>query len=119
LAVNYNKVEEQLWTTVKFLNLLTCRNGIAAKGNTHGLWFLLNNHLIIQEVIESSPLFCVRYVYMLDCIFQKFVTDLEIYYQDKNPIRNAKPKLKYSQFGCFDFFEWQVLRYPQPLISNF
>jgi hypothetical protein len=102
LGGTYNEVEEQLRTTVEFLNLLTCKGGIAAKGYTHGLRFLLNNCPIFQEVIASSPLFCVRYIYMLDCIFQKIVTDLGKYYQDKNPIRNAKPELKYSQVRRLD-----------------
>jgi hypothetical protein len=87
--------------TVEFLNLLTCKGGIALEGYTHRLKFLLENQMIFLEVIENWPVFCIEYVYMLDCIFQHFVTELGHYYQDSNPTREARAELKYQHARQF------------------
>jgi hypothetical protein len=101
LAGSYNELEEQFRTTVEFLNLLTCKGGIASEGYTHGLKFLLKNQPIFLKVIKNWPVFCIEYVYMLDCIFQHFVTRLGRYYQNSNPIREVRAEFKYQQVRQF------------------
>jgi hypothetical protein len=110
LAGNLPELEEQLHTTIKFLNLLTYEGGIASEGYTFGLRFLSENRPVFLQVIEKSPLFCTEFIYHLDSVFQTFLYKLGRHYQAPNPIREARNELRRYQvksiYGTMKGFEF-------------
>lgn len=97
LADTLAGLEEQLYTCIKCLEQLTAKNGIASEGYWHGFQMLQNNKREFISLLESDPLFPVKFAYLLDRAFQNFVKDLGDYYEDDQPILKAKRQLKGQQ----------------------
>jgi hypothetical protein len=97
LAGDFTELEEQLRTTIEFLDLITRRKGISSEGYEYGLQLLLEHRPLFLELIDKRPIFCAEYIYMLDTVFQNFVYKLGSNYLKSNPIKRAKRDLQYYQ----------------------
>jgi hypothetical protein len=58
---------------VKFLDLLTTKNGIASANYTEALYLIKSNRSAFYTLFAHNPLLGVKIAYLLDRIFQEFV----------------------------------------------
>jgi hypothetical protein len=97
LPETLSDLEEQIYTCVKALELLTEREGIAADGYLHGLNMIQKGRRLFKNFLSEDPLFAVKFAYLLDRVFQNFVDKLGDFYKDRRPIRRARHLLENSQ----------------------
>jgi hypothetical protein len=102
LADSLESLEIQLETCVKFLDLLTAKNGIASAGYPEGLYLIKSNRSAFYTLFAHDPLLGVKIAYLLDRIFQESMRVL-CYHRSKakelgkSTIKIAKKALKKEQ----------------------
>jgi hypothetical protein len=88
----------QLWTCIEFLDLLTHSKGVACDGYRCGYSIFRGNKGRIRDLCCADRLFCVKFGYFLDPVFQSFLMDLMGYFDSTEPpIRKAPRKLDGKQ----------------------
>jgi hypothetical protein len=97
LADSLSGLEEQIYTGIKCLEKLTCRDGIASEGYWYGFEMLTRYKREFLSLLQMDPLFPVKFAYLLDRAFQNFINELGDFYDQEEPIRKAKRKLKGQQ----------------------
>jgi hypothetical protein len=76
LANDIELFDIQLRTCIAFLDLLTPRKGIACDGYHHGYSIFCRNKSCIRDLCHADVLFCVKFGYFLDRVFQSFIMEL-------------------------------------------
>jgi hypothetical protein len=66
LPETLSDLEEQIYTCVNALELLTKREGIAAEGYLHGLDMIQKGRRLFKNFLSADPLFAVKFAYLLD-----------------------------------------------------
>ena len=97
LADSLAGLEEQVYTCIKCLEMLTRRGGIASEGYVYGFDMLSRHKREFLALLRMDPLFPVKFAYLLDRAFQNFVQDLGDFHSRSDPIRRAKRSLKGQQ----------------------
>jgi hypothetical protein len=97
LADNLPGLEEQIYTCIKLLEKLTCKDGIASEGYRHGFEMLGRYKKEFLGLTRMDPLFPVKFAYLLDRAFQNFVLDLGDFHNSEQPILRARRTLKGQQ----------------------
>jgi hypothetical protein len=88
----------QLWTCTKFLDLLTHSKGIPCDGYRRGYSIFLGNKGQIHDLCRADKLFCIKFGYFLDHVFQSFIMDLMGHLGSANPlIHEARCQLDRKQ----------------------
>jgi hypothetical protein len=87
----------QLESTIRFLDLLTCDDGIASEGYRTALDFYERNDQTLRTTFRNDKLIGVKILYFLDRVFQEFATDLSRYSSLANPLRSARNSLANRQ----------------------
>jgi hypothetical protein len=84
----------QIQTGWRFLELLFCEDTIAAEGYQYGETVLKTHRYRIAKALETDKLFLVRYLHLLDSIFQAFLRKLIGYFgQQEHPLPAARRRL--------------------------
>jgi hypothetical protein len=96
LAKTLEQGERQIKTGVKFLEKLTHRESIGTRGHTYGLKLIEQYRRIFDKALKRDRMFMVKFIYLLDRVFQNFVNRLGSFYQTKDPIRAARSRLRES-----------------------
>ena len=102
LADSLAGLEEQIYTCIKCLDKLTCKEGIASEGYWHGFNMLQRYKREFIGLCEMDSLFPVKFAYLLDRAFQNFVQDLGDFHNKNDPIRKAKRSLQKQQVRDID-----------------
>jgi hypothetical protein len=120
LPKTLSDLEEQIYTCIKALELLTEREGIAAEGYLHGLDMIQNGRRLSKNFLSADPLFAVKFAYLLDRAFQNFVDRLGDFYKDRKPIRRARSLLQHSQRKAIEraMIGYQVSAPPRLFLPN-
>jgi hypothetical protein len=88
----------QLRTCIEFLDLLTHSKGIACDGYRRGYSIFRGNKGRIRDLCRADKLFCMKFGYFLDRVFQAFIMDLMSYLGSTSPpIRAARRQLDGKQ----------------------
>jgi hypothetical protein len=88
----------QLSTCIDFLDLLTAHRGIAGDGYRRGYTIFRGNKGRIRDLCRADKLFCVKFAYFLDRVFQSFIMDLMTHFDGpRPPIREARRTLDGKQ----------------------
>jgi hypothetical protein len=88
----------QLRTCIDFLDLLTHRKGIACDGYRRGYSIFRGNKGRIRDLCRADALFCVKFGYFLDRVFQSFIMELMGHFgNSRPPIRGARNDLDGKQ----------------------
>jgi hypothetical protein len=88
----------QLRTCIEFLDLLTHRKGIACDGYRRGYAIFRGNKGRIRDLCRADVLFCVKFGYFLDRVFQSFIMELMGHFgSSRPPIREARNDLDGKQ----------------------
>ena len=89
---------DQLAVMIRLLNYLTGRLSIASEGYVFGRNLIADRRREFDRALKKDPLFLARFLYMLDCIFQKFCSDLLSEAKGRSdPIGRAARTLRNSQ----------------------
>jgi hypothetical protein len=120
LPETLSDLEEQIYTCVKALELLTEREGIAAEGYLHGLDMIQKGRRIFKNFLSADPLFAVKFAYLLDRVFPNFVDRLGDFYKDRRPISRARSLLEHSQKKAIEraMIGYEVSAPPQLFLPN-
>ena len=102
LADSLAGLEEQVYTCIKCLEMLTRRDGIASEGYVYGFEMISKYKREFLALFRMDPLFPVKFAYLLDRVFQNFVQDLGDFHSKSDPIRRAKRSLKGQQVREID-----------------
>jgi hypothetical protein len=86
--------ETMLDMTVTFLESITGRRSIATDCYAYGLDLINKHRRRMEEAQEDDKLFMMKYLHLLDVVFNNFCQDLADHHTRRNPIRAAKPTLK-------------------------
>jgi hypothetical protein len=97
LADSLAGLEEQIYTCIKCLEMLTRREGIAAEGYVYGFEMLSRYKREFIALYRMDHLFPVKFAYLLDRVFQNFVQDLGDFHSKSDPIKKARKSLKGQQ----------------------
>ncbi len=97
LADNLSGLEEQIYTCIKLLEKLTCKDGIASEGHRHGFEMLGRHKKEFLGLTRMDPLFPVKFACLLDRAFQNFALDLGDFHNSEKPILRARRALKGQQ----------------------
>jgi hypothetical protein len=81
---------DQLKVTIKLIDMLTSKNGIASAGYRYGRRLAEREDELFDQQIEKDPLFMVKFVHLLDAVFQRFCEKLVSYERYRDPILEAK-----------------------------
>jgi hypothetical protein len=84
----------QIQTAKRFLDKLTTTDSIATQYLAHGEKTIHAYRLRFEEAIVVDPLYMVRYVHLLDSIFQAFLARFTEYLDEQYPVRAAAPELR-------------------------
>jgi hypothetical protein len=88
----------QLRTCIDFLDLLTHSKGIACDGYRRGYSIFRGNKGRIRDLCRADKLFCMKFGYFLDRVFQAFIMDLMGHLGSTSPpIRAARRQLDGKQ----------------------
>jgi hypothetical protein len=96
LAKTMKQGERQIKTGVKFLEKLTYRGSIGTAGFNYGLKLIKRHHRLFDKALKHNRMFIIKFVYLLDRVFQNFVNWLGSFYQTRDPIRSAKDRIRKS-----------------------
>jgi hypothetical protein len=96
LAKTMEQGERQIKTGVKFLERLTYRESIGTGGYAYGLRLIERHRRLFDKALKRDRMFIVKFVYLLDRVFQNFVNRLGSFYQTRDPIRVARSHLRNS-----------------------
>jgi hypothetical protein len=98
LTNNIELFDIQLWTCIEFLDLLTHRKGIACNGYRRRYSIFCGNKGRIRDLCRADVLFCVKFGYFLDRVFQSFIMELMGHFgSSRPPIREARNDLDGKQ----------------------
>jgi hypothetical protein len=90
-------------TGLRFLELLLCEDTIAAEGYRYGKTVLKTYRYRIVEALETDKLFLVRFLHLLDLIFQAFLGELMGYFgQQEHPLPAARHRLTHYMANQID-----------------
>jgi len=89
IPTDKNEATVQLNTAIKFLDLLTGRKSIASDGYRYGLQILQENGRKFVREVQRDRLFMIKYLYLLDCVFQSFCELLSTVAKGKDPLGKA------------------------------
>jgi hypothetical protein len=87
----------QLASTIKFIELITCEEGITSEAYRTALDLYEQNEQTFRATFQADKLMGIRILHFLDRVFQEFASDLSRFYEDENPIRSAAPSLRGRQ----------------------
>ena len=79
---------------IHFLELLTCRKGIASAGYRHGRYILERYLDKFETAQDSDPHFISKFLHYLDSCFYSFCDELERYEGEDEPLYRARRKLR-------------------------
>jgi hypothetical protein len=83
----------QLATCRRFLEKLTCKGSIAVRGYVRGEELLERHAQILERAILTDNLYLVKFLHLLDKIFQSFLKEFVGYMNEDQPVRKARRKL--------------------------
>jgi hypothetical protein len=86
----------QLVATARFLELLTCEDGIASEAYRTAQDLYKQNEQTFRAAFQADKLMGVKVPHFLDRVFQEFATDLSRHAGQENPLRAASTSLR----GC-------------------
>jgi len=84
-----NEATIQLGTAIKFLDLVTGKKSIASDGYRYGLQIVQEHGRKFVREIQNDRLFMIKYLYLLDCVFQSFCELLVTTATGKDPLGEA------------------------------
>jgi hypothetical protein len=96
LAKTMEQGERQIKTGIKFLEKLTYRDSIGTYGFAYGLWLIEHHRRLFDKALKHDRIFIVKFIYLLDQVFQNFVNCLRSFYRTCEPICAAKSDLQES-----------------------
>jgi hypothetical protein len=85
----------QLTTCRRFLEKLTCRGSIPVQGYARGEELLGKYAQIFERAILADSLYLVKFLHLLDTIFQSFLKEFVRYMNEDQPVRQARHKLRH------------------------
>ena len=91
---NVDQGKRMLDNLVHFLELLTCRKGIASAGYRHGRYILERYLDKFETAQDSDPHFISKFLHYLDSCFYSFCDELERYEGEDEPLYRARRKLR-------------------------
>jgi hypothetical protein len=74
LAASYDDAKNQLRTCLKCLEKLTYRGSIGTEGYSYGADLLAKHRRKFMKEAQRDPQIYIKFVYMLDRVFQNFVS---------------------------------------------
>jgi hypothetical protein len=95
-----NRIEDwsiQLIATARFIDLLTCEDGIASEAYRTAQDLYEQNEQTFRAVFQADKLMGVKILHFLDRVFQEFATDLSRFAGLENPLREASASLRGRQ----------------------
>jgi hypothetical protein len=84
----------QLSTCRRFLEKLTCEGSIAVQGYKRGERLLEKHTQIFEKAILTDRLYLVKFLHLLDTIFQSFLKEFLGYMYERQPVRKARSRLR-------------------------
>ena len=102
LAASYEDTKNQLRTCLKCLEKLTYRGSIGTAGYSYGIDLLSKHRRKFMKESKRDPQIYIKFVYMLDRVFQNFISRLGSFYRDRDPIPSAKGSLRGSMQADID-----------------
>jgi hypothetical protein len=96
LPKQYEDFLIQLEMTYKFLELFTCRKGVASSGYWKAYRIMSKDKRRYRPLFTVDPSMGIRIGRCLDNIFQNFCIDLSNYAFKKEPIKRAQRRLEYA-----------------------
>jgi hypothetical protein len=124
LVTSDEDTKNQLRTCLKCLEKLTYKGAIGTDGYADGVDLLSKHQRKFMKESRHDPQIYIKFVYMLDRVFQNFVSRLGTFYRDRDPIHKAKGSLRGSMqagidqaLGGFDLGVIPNLSLPE-VISN-
>jgi hypothetical protein len=125
LAVTYEDAKNQLRTCLKCLEKLTNRGSIGTDGYAYGIDLLSKHRRKFMKESRRDPQIYIKFVYMLDRVFQNFISRLGAFHRDRDPIQRAKGSLRGSMradidqaLGGFDSGVIPNLSLPEVISNN-
>jgi hypothetical protein len=83
----------QLTTCRRFLEKLTCEGSVAVQGYLQGEKLLEKHAQVFERAILVDKLYLVKFLHLLDTIFQSFLKEFLNYMQEERPVRKTRQKL--------------------------
>ena len=102
LASSYEDTKNQLRTCLKCLEKLTYKGSIGTAGYSYGIDLLSRHRRKFMKESKRDPQIYIKFVYMLDRVFQNFISRLGSFYRDRDPIPSAKGSLRGSMQADID-----------------
>jgi hypothetical protein len=102
LASSYEDAKNQLRTCLKCLEKLTYKNSIGTDGYSYGIDLLSKHRRKFMKEAKRDPQIYIKFVYMLDRVFQNFVSRLGAFHRERHPIERAKGSLRGSMRSDID-----------------
>ena len=102
LAATYEDAKNQLRTCLKCLEKLTYRGAIGTGGYAYGIDLLSRHRRKFMKESRRDPQIYIKFIYMLDRVFQNFVARLGSFYRERDPIHKAKGSLRRSMEADID-----------------
>jgi hypothetical protein len=87
----------QLCATARFIDLLTCEEGIASEAYRTALDLYESHEQTFRSVFQLDKLMGARILYFLDRVFQEFATELSKFAGRVDPLRSAAASLRGRQ----------------------
>jgi hypothetical protein len=87
----------QLVTTARFIDLLTCEDGIASEAYRTAQYLYKQNEQTFRAAFQADKIMGVKVLHFLDRVFQEFATYLSRYAGQENPLRAASASLRGRQ----------------------
>ena len=102
LASSYEDAKNQLRTCLKCLERLTYKSSIGTDGYSYGIDLLSKHRRKFMKEAKRDPQIYIKFVYMLDQVFQNFVSRLGAFHRERHPIEKAKGSLRGSMRSDID-----------------
>jgi len=102
LAVSYEDAKNQLRTCLKCLEKLTNRGSIGTDGYSYGIDLLSRHRRKFMKESRRDNQIYIKFVYMLDRVFQNFISRLGAFHRERDPIQKAKGSLRGSMRADID-----------------
>jgi hypothetical protein len=102
LAVSYEDAKNQLRTCLKCLEKLTSKGSIGTDGYSYGIDLLSRHRRKFMKESRRDHQIYIKFVYMLDRVFQNFISRLGAFHRERDPIQKAKGSLRGSMRADID-----------------
>jgi hypothetical protein len=102
LASTYEDAKNQLRTCLKCLEKLTYKSAIGTDGYSYGIDLLSKHRRKFMKEAKRDPQIYIKFVYMLDRVFQNFVSRLGSFHRERHPIEKSKRSLRGSMRADID-----------------